>query len=332
MQGIYMIKNLSNNKVYIGQSTDINMRWKWHIKDLFKNRHHNAHLMRAWYNYGKDNFEFTILEFIDDISLLEEKEQYWMDFYQSLNRKYGYNIRPASKHSPLAEETKIKISEKCKQYKLTDEQRKKLSISVMGKKNGMYGKHHSEETKQKISQSKKNKPGPKWSEERKQQYSKNITGEKNPMFNKEGYWKNKHLSEETKQKISDKHKNTKMCENTKKALEQSRQNRINSGEYFSQEVREKLSKIHKGKNKSQEHKDKISQVKIYNNLKKYEDMGKSLINEDIVQKIINDLALNLSKKNIIEKYNITYNLLYKIIEKKDLSMYFLYYNNKYKEG
>lgn len=56
-----------------------------------------------------------------------------------------------------------------------------------GKKNPMYGKPRSEETKRKISEANKGKPGPKGRDQR---------GEKNPMYGK-------HHSEESKRKISE---------------------------------------------------------------------------------------------------------------------------------
>lgn len=41
MIGIYMIRNKTTNKVYIGQSTDISLRWKDHKSLLNKGTHHN---------------------------------------------------------------------------------------------------------------------------------------------------------------------------------------------------------------------------------------------------------------------------------------------------
>ena len=49
--GIYCITNTSNNKIYIGQSIDIEKRFAGHQRDLSKNKHFNPHLQRS-YNLG----------------------------------------------------------------------------------------------------------------------------------------------------------------------------------------------------------------------------------------------------------------------------------------
>lgn len=46
MIGIYKIENKVNGKVYVGQSIDINTRWKCHISYLNSGIHHNKHLQR----------------------------------------------------------------------------------------------------------------------------------------------------------------------------------------------------------------------------------------------------------------------------------------------
>ena len=58
--GIYIIKNLKNGKVYVGQSRDIYRRWKEHKNELNKNKHCNVKLQNAWNKYGSDAFSFII--------------------------------------------------------------------------------------------------------------------------------------------------------------------------------------------------------------------------------------------------------------------------------
>jgi group I intron endonuclease len=89
--GIYCIENLVNHKKYIGQSIDIYNRWKDHIRELDGNRHRNKYLQRAWNKYEEHNFYFYILEECE-ISLLDEREIYYIDYFNCLNNKYGYNI------------------------------------------------------------------------------------------------------------------------------------------------------------------------------------------------------------------------------------------------
>ena len=62
MSGIYMIRNIINNKVYIGQSSDLKDRLAHHKSSLRHNRHYSSYLQNAWNKYGEENFEFIILE------------------------------------------------------------------------------------------------------------------------------------------------------------------------------------------------------------------------------------------------------------------------------
>jgi group I intron endonuclease len=78
--GIYKIYCIENGKMYIGQSCDIERRFKEHKKCLkSKKRKHNcAHLKNAWNLYGEDKFIFEIVEECD-INIINEREQYYLD-------------------------------------------------------------------------------------------------------------------------------------------------------------------------------------------------------------------------------------------------------------
>lgn len=86
--GIYCIINKINNKKYIGQTYDLEYRWKRHKSDLNNNNHSNNHLMSAWNKYGEDNFEFDIIEKCD-LSIIDDREIYWINYYNCI--KNGYN-------------------------------------------------------------------------------------------------------------------------------------------------------------------------------------------------------------------------------------------------
>jgi group I intron endonuclease len=58
MTGIYKITNKINGKVYIGQSINIERRWKEHISDKRK----NSLIHLAIEKYGEKNFNFEIIE------------------------------------------------------------------------------------------------------------------------------------------------------------------------------------------------------------------------------------------------------------------------------
>lgn len=95
--GIYKITNNINNKAYIGQSINIEERWKkhkWHTK---KQSHYP--LYRAFSNYGLENFTFEILEQCH-ADQLNDREIYWIDHYNTYYN--GYNLTLGGDGAPGA--------------------------------------------------------------------------------------------------------------------------------------------------------------------------------------------------------------------------------------
>jgi group I intron endonuclease len=67
--GIYLITNTVTGDRYVGQSRDIENRWKVHQHRLRGSKHHNRLLQRDWQRYGMEVFELSILQVIDPESL-----------------------------------------------------------------------------------------------------------------------------------------------------------------------------------------------------------------------------------------------------------------------
>ena len=91
ISGIYCILNLKNNKRYIGKSVNIYNRWMAEKSGLRNGYFHNIHLQRAWDKYGECAFDFSILEQCSK-DILAEREQFWIDFYDSYHNGYNQTI------------------------------------------------------------------------------------------------------------------------------------------------------------------------------------------------------------------------------------------------
>lgn len=114
--GIYKIENLVNGKVYIGQSVDIKARWSCHKSEFNKNIHSGVHFQRAWNKYGASNFKLTIIEECEE-PLLNEKEIFYIELYQSNNPEYGYNCESGGREGKkINEELKKYLSKKIREY------------------------------------------------------------------------------------------------------------------------------------------------------------------------------------------------------------------------
>ena len=86
---IYIIKNTVNSKVYIGQTrTSVNQRWKEHLRHA---QYGDQVINRAMRKYGVDKFYIETLE-ICDVSIIDEREIYYIDLFSSTNKTKGYNV------------------------------------------------------------------------------------------------------------------------------------------------------------------------------------------------------------------------------------------------
>lgn len=105
VSGIYQIKNIVNNTIYIGSAEFIRERWVNHLSLLKQGKHHSIHLQNSWNKYGKENFQISILEECSKNELIF-KEQFYLnkllkaDQYILKKSKYfltkGLNIKPVA--------------------------------------------------------------------------------------------------------------------------------------------------------------------------------------------------------------------------------------------
>lgn len=220
--GIYKIINLQNNKIYIGSSSNLKSRKYKHFLGLKNNKHCNYHLQNSYNKYGKENFKWEIIEYIkydENIEILKnnllEREQYYLNLYESYNPEKGYNICSIAGSrlgSEVSEKTKQKISEGNRGKIVSEESKKKISKNH---KKPFLGKHRSEEVKNKISESHR---GRIFSEESRKKMSESA---KRRISNRKG---TKH-SEETLRKMSEIKKGKICSEETKRKMRESHKNK-----------------------------------------------------------------------------------------------------------
>ena len=104
---IYIIKNTVNDKVYIGQTrASVEQRWKEHLRHA---QYGDQIINRAMRKYGVDKFYIETLE-ICNISVLDEREIYYIDLYDSIDKSKGYNVSIGG-NTPRFKRKSLSISE-----------------------------------------------------------------------------------------------------------------------------------------------------------------------------------------------------------------------------
>lgn len=205
LKGIYKIINCINNKIYIGQSGNIEKRFKEHKNSV--NKKINIPLYRAIRKYGLNNFEFIIIEEVISVQNLDSREQFWLDHYQSYLPEKGYNI--------------YKTASSPRGHTFSKEARKRNSDAHKGQIPWIKGKKHTEEAIEKMIQNRKGKSSPlkgrKLSEEHVLKLIESHKGQA--------------VSEETRKKISLSSKNRKHSKGTIEKLSLISKNLWSTDEY-----------------------------------------------------------------------------------------------------
>lgn len=189
---VYKITNKKNNKCYIGITTkSLEERWKGHITH---STHENKKRRKIYYAIKKHGIEYFEIQQIDTATTKEEllyKESFYIEKYNSFIN--GYNMNQGGTGLLYhTEESKQKMSEN-NFWK---------GKNRSGEKNPMFGKTHTEEVKEKISNVNKNnqyRVGKKHSDETKLLMAERAKGNKRKLGKK--------VSEEGRKNISIAQKN-----------------------------------------------------------------------------------------------------------------------------
>ena len=245
---IYKTTNLINGKIYVGKDAKNNPKY-----------YGSGNLIKlAIKKYGKENFKKEIIEYCLDCVELSKREIYWIKELNSIDKLIGYNLSEGGIGG-------------CLGCKASDETKAKLS----GKNNHFYGKHHTDETKEKL--------------------SKALKGREIWNRGKLGIY-----SEESKLKMSKAKLGKKASNETKAKMSESRMGRISG----------MLGKTH-----SKESKNKISEflnkvvVKIINN----EIVGEWSSTKEASEFLnitVKSVGYFCRKKDITNKYSIIYKIDY----------------------
>lgn len=138
---IYKITCKSNNKVYIGQTSEtLKQRFNRHMG--YQKDEHDTKFYRAVRKYGKENFFIEEIDTSNDQEELDNKELYWINYYDAVNK--GYNTKDTKgkcggdtlRNHP----DKAEICKKIRESKLGDKNPMRINGGLKGKRNGMYGK------------------------------------------------------------------------------------------------------------------------------------------------------------------------------------------------
>ena len=91
MKSLYIIKNLVNGKIYIGQTKDIVMRWHGH-RSAAKHEKGNMAIHKAIRKYGEESFSVEcLLTGVLDCDI-DKYERLMIKAFDSTNKDKGYNI------------------------------------------------------------------------------------------------------------------------------------------------------------------------------------------------------------------------------------------------
>lgn len=136
MKAVYSITNKKNGKIYIGSTINYKKRKSQHLTNLKGGYHENYRLQEGYDNYGEISFKFDVLL---DANNMSDKERYSKEeeyINDCKSYEVGYNLSYDERGRHI----------------ITDDTRNKMSKNTLGKNNPFYGKTHTKETKELLSE------------------------------------------------------------------------------------------------------------------------------------------------------------------------------------
>ena len=204
---VYIHTNKINGKMYVGQTIyGDNPKRRWCNGHGYEG---STYFYNAIQKYGWDNFEHEIIASKLTKEEANNFEKILIKELKTQNKKYGYNICDGGQTNNSMKGRKLseETKQKMRETKI-GEKNPMYGVGLYGEKNGMYGKHLSDEAREKLRQK--------------------FSGEGNPNYGKP-------MSEEQKKKISESRKGKYAGENAPMY-----------GKTHSEDTCKKLSEAHRG--------------------------------------------------------------------------------------
>ena len=132
MMCIYKITDLTNGKIYVGQTVNFKRRLKEYrsaAKSISK-RSQKYLICEVINKKGIENFEFSVIEEIHDESKLDKREIFWINKLNSRDPDIGYNSKVGGRGGKLNQVSKDKMSESSKKFRHTEAEKERRSKSI----------------------------------------------------------------------------------------------------------------------------------------------------------------------------------------------------------
>lgn len=113
---IYKLINTINNKIYIGLTTEsIPERCRKRVAEAKYRDSRNSYILNAIRKHGSEVFKVEQIDTANSLKELQQKEIYYIQLYNSTDRKIGYNLTKGGEGNlglKMSDETKNKIRQK----------------------------------------------------------------------------------------------------------------------------------------------------------------------------------------------------------------------------